>query len=80
MLLKKVEITYCEFSMTDGEIVFSRKFMVLERLLGVEVEIKRSRKIKTIDQQQVVQFKINSPNLLLINPKAECKNNCFSKQ
>ena len=60
-----------------GEIVFSRKFMVLERLLGVEVEIKRSRKIKTIDQQQVVQFKINSPNLLLINPKQNVKTIVF---
>lgn len=60
-----------------GEIVFSRKFMVLERLLGVAVEIKRSRKIKTIDQQQVVQFKINSPNLLLINPKQNVKTIVF---
>ncbi len=57
----------------DGEIVFSRKFMVLERLLSVEVEIKRARKIKNIDQQQVVQFKINAPSLLLINPKQNVK-------
>ena len=57
----------------NGEIVFSRKFMVLERILSVEVEIKRSRIIKNIDQQQVVQFKINSPNLLLINPKQNVK-------
>ena len=57
----------------DGEIVFSRKFMVLERVLSVEVEIKRSRIIKNIDQQQVVQFKINAPNLLLINPKQNVK-------
>lgn len=57
----------------DGEIVFSRKFMVLERVLSVEVEIKRSRIIKNIDQQQAVQFKINSPNLLLINPKQNVK-------
>ena len=57
----------------DGEIVFSRKFMVLERVLSVGVEIKRSRIIKNIDQQQVVQFKINSPNLLLINPKQNVK-------
>jgi hypothetical protein len=57
----------------DGEIIFSRKFMVLERVLSVEVEIKRSRIIKNIDQQQVVQFKINSPNLLLINPKQNVK-------
>ena len=57
----------------DGEIVFSRKFMVLERLLSVDVEIKRSRKIKNIDQQQVVQFKINAHSLLLINPKQNVK-------
>jgi hypothetical protein len=57
----------------DGEIVFSRKFMVLERVLSVGVEIKRSRIIKNIDQQQVVQFKINAPNLLLINPKQNVK-------
>ena len=61
----------------DGEIVFSRKFMVLERLLSVEVEIKRARKLKNIDQQQVVQFKINSPNLLLINPKQNVKTFVF---
>ena len=61
----------------DSEIVFSRKFMVLERLLSVAVEIKRARKIKNIDQQQVVQFKINSPNLLLINPKQNVKTIVF---
>ena len=61
----------------DGDIVFSRKFMVLERLLGVAVEIKRARKIKNIDQQQVVQFKINSPGLLLINPKQNVKTIVF---
>jgi len=61
----------------DSEIVFSRKFMVLERLLSVAVEIKRARKLKNIDQQQVVQFKINSPNLLLINPKQNVKTIVF---
>ena len=57
----------------DGNIIFSRKFMVLERVLSVGVEIKRSRKIKNIEQQQVVQFKINSPKILLINPKQNVK-------
>ncbi|MFT4673127.1 MAG: hypothetical protein ACJAYD_000539 [Patiriisocius sp.] len=57
----------------DGDIIFSRKFMVLERVLSVGVEIKRARKIKNIEQQQVVQFKINSPNMLLINPKQNVK-------
>ena len=57
----------------DGNIIFSRKFMVLERVLSVGVEIKRARKIKNIEQQQVVQFKINSPKILLINPKQNVK-------
>jgi hypothetical protein len=57
----------------DGDIVFSRKFLALERVLGVGVEIRRARKIKDIEQQQVVQFTINSPSLLLINPKQNVK-------
>ena len=57
----------------DGNIVFSRKFMVIERALSVAVEIKRSRKIKHIEEQQVVNFTVDSPNMLLINPKQNVK-------
>ncbi len=57
----------------DNEVVFSRKFMVIENVAGVQVEIKRSRNIKYIDYKQVVQFTINSPNLQLINPKQTVK-------
>ncbi len=53
----------------DGYLVFTRRFMVIESIVGVSVEIKRSRDIKYIDYKQVVQFTINSPTLLLINPK-----------
>lgn len=57
----------------DGDLIFTRKFMVVENIASVGVEIKRSRNIKTINEKQVVQFSVNSPNLLLINPKQTVK-------
>ena len=57
----------------DHQLIFSRKFMIIENIVGVSVEIKRSRDFKYIDHKQVVQFSINSPNLLLINPKQTVK-------
>ena len=53
----------------DGNLVFSRKFMVVERLAGVRVQIKRARKLDAIEHQQVVQFSVVSPGFQIINPK-----------
>lgn len=52
-----------------NELIFSRKFMVMEPIVGVGVEIKRSRDLEYVEERQVVNFTINSPSLLLINPK-----------
>jgi hypothetical protein len=57
----------------DGYIVFSRKFIVMETIVGVQVDIKRARDLKRIRTDQVVQFTVNSPSLLLINPKRNVK-------
>ncbi len=57
----------------NGDLVFTRKFMVIENIASVKVDIKRSRDLKLIKEKQVVQFSINSPNLLLINPKETVK-------
>lgn len=57
----------------DGDLVFSRKFIVIENIVGVSVEIKQSRDFKYINYKQVVQFIIDSPKLLLINPKQTVK-------
>ncbi|RFN59833.1 type IX secretion system plug protein [Marixanthomonas ophiurae] len=54
---------------SDNNPIFSRKFMVIEEIAGVSVEIRRSRDLNFIDEKQTVQFTINSPSLLLINPK-----------
>ncbi|MFD1095124.1 type IX secretion system plug protein [Salegentibacter chungangensis] len=52
----------------NDELVFSRKFMVYENLARVPVEVKRARDLKYIDTRQVVNFSVESPNLLLKNP------------
>lgn len=57
----------------DGELVFTRKFMVIESVASVGVEIKRARDLRVINEKQVVQFSVNSPSLLLVNPKQTVK-------
>jgi len=61
------------FKDDNGDYVFSRKFMIIEDLVNVPVAIKRSRDIRDIEFKQVVHFSINSPDLLLINPKQTVK-------
>lgn len=51
------------------ELVFSRKFMVYQPLTQVSTTIKRSRDLKFINKKQVVNFTINSPDILLRNPE-----------
>lgn len=58
---------------SNGDLIFTRKFMVIENIASVGVEIKRSRDFKVINEKQVVQFSVNSPNLLLVNPKQTVK-------
>lgn len=55
------------------ELVFSRKFMVYQPVAQVGVEIKRFRDLNFINSRQVVNFSINSPDLLLRNPDKTVK-------
>ncbi len=57
----------------DGQLLFTRRFLVIENIASVGVEIKRARDLKVINEKQVVQFSVNSPNLLLVNPKETVK-------
>lgn len=50
------------------EIMFSRKFMVVENILTVGVQALRTRDFETIDKKQIVNIKINSGDLNLNNP------------
>ena len=53
----------------DGELVFSKKFMIIENKVTVAASVKRARNLENIQTKQVVQFVIDSPNLILTNPK-----------
>ena len=57
----------------NGEIVFSKKFMIVENIVSVPTYIKRARDLKSIETKQVVQFTIDSPNLLITNPDETIK-------
>ena len=58
---------------SEKELVFSRKFMIRENLALVQAEIKRSRDLNFINEKQVVNFSVNSPDLLLKNPEQNVK-------
>lgn len=55
------------------EIMFSRKFMIVEDLLAVGVEPRRTRNFETIEEKQIVNIKINSGGINLVNPKETIK-------
>ena len=57
----------------NREIVFSRKFMIVENIVSVPTFLKRARDIKIIKTKQVVQFVIDSPNLQITNPDETIK-------
>jgi hypothetical protein len=53
----------------DGELMFSRKFMVYEETATVGVAVKRSRDVRFIHQKQSVDINIGSLNMNFVNPK-----------
>jgi len=53
----------------DGELMFSRKFMVYEDVATVGVAVKRSRDVRFIHQKQSVDISIGSINMNFVNPK-----------
>ncbi|MFS4449224.1 DUF5103 domain-containing protein [Maribacter sp. 2307UL18-2] len=55
------------------ELQFSRRFVVFKDVVKVGAVVKRSRDFEFLDEKQVVQFKINSGNFRLVNPKKEVK-------
>ncbi|QHI38529.1 hypothetical protein IMCC3317_39220 [Kordia antarctica] len=57
----------------EDELMFSRKFIVFQNDVNVGAAVHRTRDLSTIQQNQLIQFEINSPNLLLRNPEREVK-------
>jgi hypothetical protein len=57
----------------NGELVFSRKFMIYENIANVGVTIKRARDIKYIEEKQRVEIIIVSNSMQLNNPSQTVK-------
>ena len=69
----------------DGNVIFTRYFIVYEPICTVGVSIHRRRDVSYIDSQQAVQFSINHTNFRIQNPHDEIypvilQNNDFSTQ
>ncbi|MFO7745527.1 MAG: DUF5103 domain-containing protein [Psychroflexus sp.] len=68
---------------TDKQLLFSRKFIVYENLVNVDLTIRRSRDLDVIDKKQVVNFEIGREDFFFRNPEQTVKtvvvqNNDFS--
>lgn len=50
------------------EVMFSRRFMIVEDIATVGVLAKRTRNFETINEKQIVNIKINSGGTNLVNP------------
>lgn len=57
----------------EDELMFSRKFIVYQNSVGVAAAVHRTRDLSTIQQDQLIQFEINSANMRLRNPERELK-------
>lgn len=56
-----------------GDLQFSRRFVVYQDQVRVGANVKRSRDFNFLNEKQVVQFRINTADFPVINPKKEIK-------
>lgn len=57
----------------DKQLLFSRKFIVYEDLVNVDLTIRRSRNLKLINTKQVVNFEIGRDGFIFRNPDQTVK-------
>ena len=57
----------------EGELVFSRKFMIYNPQFAVGVQIKRSRDLNYVNTKQVVRFFVDGGEQPIINPRQNVK-------
>lgn len=61
----------------EQELLFSRKFIIYEDLLGVQLSIRRPRNFETLNEKQNIELSINSGNFYLQNPIENIKVSVF---
>ena len=57
----------------DKQLLFSRKFIVYENLVDVQVTLRRTRDLRTIKEKQVVNFEIGRKDFIFRNPEQTVK-------
>jgi hypothetical protein len=61
------------FYNSDHDLVFSRKFMIMESRASVGVAVRRARDLNFVNTQQRIQFFIDSKDINFINPNDQLK-------
>ena len=54
---------------TDRQLVFSRKFMVYERQVNVQAQVRRSRNLKEIGKKQLLEYRVGRDGFIFKNPE-----------
>ncbi|MBZ9777308.1 DUF5103 domain-containing protein [Psychroflexus sp. CAK8W] len=54
---------------SNKELLFSRKFIVYENLVNVDITIRRSRNLTYLDKKQVVNFEVGRDEFVFRNPE-----------
>lgn len=57
----------------DKQLLFSRKFIVYEDLVNVNITIRRSRDLEFIEKKQVINFEIGRDDFIFRNPEQTVK-------
>ena len=55
----------------EGDVVFTRRFVLYERATTVDVNVVRSRNTKTLNSQQTIEFSVNHPQIKINSPNQE---------
>ena len=54
---------------SDRQLVFSRKFMVYERQVNVQAQVRRSRNLDNISKKQLLEYRVGRDGFIFINPE-----------
>jgi len=54
---------------SNKELLFSRKFIVFENLVNVDITLRRSRNLTYLDKKQVVNFEVGRDDFIFRNPE-----------
>lgn len=57
----------------DGEVIFTRRFMVYQPIVSISAGVHKSSSVSSIDSQHNIQFSVNISGFIIDNPQNEIK-------